>query len=90
MATLSVSRLQLALLGAERAPLLRPTRIDEAALLRRFGPDLGRRCLAKIKAKALDRAAAEHLNAKDFAANWADVTGRVRQAMLATSRLTRR
>jgi glycerol-1-phosphate dehydrogenase [NAD(P)+] len=86
VATLSVSRLQHALLGAERPPLLRPTRIDEAAMLRRFGPDLGRQCLAEFKAKTLDRAAAERLNAK-LAANWAEITGRVRQAMLPTSRL---
>lgn len=86
VATLSVSRLQNALLGAERAPVLRPTRIDEAAVLRRFGPDLGRQCLAELNPKALDPAAAERLSAK-LAGDWAAITGRVRRTMLPTSRL---
>ena len=55
-------------------------------MLRRFGPDLGRQFLAELKAKALDAAAAERLNAK-LAANWAEITRRVRQAMLPTARL---
>jgi len=86
VATLSISRLQNALLGAERPPVLRPTRIDEAAMLRRFGPDLGRQCLAEFSAKALNQAQAERLNAK-LAGDWADITGPVRRVMLPTSRL---
>jgi glycerol-1-phosphate dehydrogenase [NAD(P)+] len=86
VATLSISRLQNALLGAERPPVLRPTRIDEAAMLRRFGPDLGRQCLAEFSAKALDQAQAQHLNVK-LGDDWPEITGQVRQAMLPTERL---
>jgi glycerol-1-phosphate dehydrogenase [NAD(P)+] len=86
VATLSISRLQNALLGAERPPVLRPTRIDEAAMLRRFGPDLGGQCLAEFSAKALDQAEADRLNAK-LGEEWAEITGQLRQAMLPTERL---
>ena len=86
VATLSISRLQHAVLGAAEPPVLRATRIDEAAILRHFGPALGRQCLAELRAKALDEAAAERLNAR-LAADWPAIIGRLRPVMLPTADL---
>jgi glycerol-1-phosphate dehydrogenase [NAD(P)+] len=86
VATLAVSRLQNALFGAQRPPVLRPTPIDDRALRRRFGPELGRQCGVELRAKALGPAATERLNAK-LASEWATIAGRLRRAMLPTARL---
>jgi glycerol-1-phosphate dehydrogenase [NAD(P)+] len=86
VATLSISRLQHLVLDAARPPVARATRIDEAAVLRRFGPHLGRQCLAELMAKALDPAAAERLNAK-LGEDWAEIAQQVRKVMLPTERL---
>jgi glycerol-1-phosphate dehydrogenase [NAD(P)+] len=86
VATLAISRLQHQVLGAAVPPVVRATGIDEAAILQHFGPQLGRQCLAELKAKALDEAAARRLDAR-LAADWPAITSRLRQVMLATERL---
>jgi glycerol-1-phosphate dehydrogenase [NAD(P)+] len=50
-------------------PRLGPTPVDEAELVRAFGPDLGRACWAEVAAKRLDRGAADRLNAR-LAGSW--------------------
>jgi glycerol-1-phosphate dehydrogenase [NAD(P)+] len=55
-------------------------------MLRRFGPDLGRQCLAEFRAKALDQAQADRLNAK-LGEEWAEITGQLRPTMLPPARL---
>jgi glycerol-1-phosphate dehydrogenase [NAD(P)+] len=86
VATLTVSRLQHALLAAERPPAVRPTSIDVAALRSRYGPRLGDQCIAAFRAKALDGAAADRMNAR-LAAIWPTMTARLRDVMLPTARL---
>lgn len=86
VATLAISRLQHQVLGAGEPPRLRATRVEEAAILQHFGPALGRQCLAELKAKALDEAAARRLDVR-LAADWPAITSRLRQVMLPTERL---
>jgi len=66
--TLTMARLQERVL-AGRPPRLGPTRVDEAALGRHFGPDLGRACWVELSAKRLDRDAADRLSAR-LTASW--------------------
>lgn len=86
VATLTVSRLQNAMLRAARPPELRPTRIDEAAMRARYGPRLGDRCIAEFRAKAMDERAAERMNAR-LAEIWPAMTARLREIMSPTARL---
>lgn len=86
VATLTASRLQNAILGAAEPPVVHPTRIDAAAMRARYGGELGARCIAELEAKALDRAAADRMNAR-LAEIWPEMTERLRRAMLPTGRL---
>jgi glycerol-1-phosphate dehydrogenase [NAD(P)+] len=85
VATLTASRLQNALLAA-RPPEVRPTRIDEAAMRRRYGARLGELCIAELRAKALDQRAAERTNAR-LEEIWPALSARLREVMLPTARL---
>ena len=86
VATLTASRMQYALLQAERPPQVRPTRLDEAAMRARYGPGLGDRLIAQFRAKALDEAAAARMNAR-LAEVWPAMTARLRAIMVPTARL---
>jgi glycerol-1-phosphate dehydrogenase [NAD(P)+] len=86
VATLTVSRLQQAMLQADRPPLLRPTPVDQAAMLAHFGPTLGPRCVRELEAKALDQARIDRLNAL-LAEQWPALAARLHQVMLPTERL---
>jgi len=86
VATLTVSRLQYAILDADRPPLLHPTRVDAAAMLARFGPVIGPLCIRELRAKALDGIAAQRLNA-GLARDWDALTARLHQVMLPTEQL---
>jgi glycerol-1-phosphate dehydrogenase [NAD(P)+] len=86
VATLTVSRLQHALLQADRPPRVRPTPLDEAAMRARYGARLGERLIALFRAKALDEAAAARMNAR-LAEVWPAMTQRLRAIMVPTARL---
>jgi glycerol-1-phosphate dehydrogenase [NAD(P)+] len=86
VATLTLSRLQNALLRAERPPEVHATRFDEAALRARYGALLAERAIAAFRAKALDEAAADRMNAR-LAEVWPAITARLREVMLPTERL---
>ena len=86
VATLTASRLQNAILRAARPPEVRPTRIDEAGMRARYGARLGDRCLAELRAKALDARMAERINAR-LAEIWPALTARLQGIMLPTARL---
>jgi glycerol-1-phosphate dehydrogenase [NAD(P)+] len=86
VATLTLSRLQHALLRAERPPEVRPTRFDQAAMQARYGATLGDRLIADYRAKALDEAAAAQMNAR-LADVWPSMRARLQEAMLPTARL---
>lgn len=68
VATLTMARLQERLL-AGGPPRLGPTRIDEATVVRHFGPALGPACWREFSAKRCDAAAADRLNRR-LAAHW--------------------
>jgi glycerol-1-phosphate dehydrogenase [NAD(P)+] len=71
-ASLVLARLQHWFLAQERPPEIGPTRIDEADMVRRMGPEIGAQCLAEYRKKALDAAAADRLNAR-LAAIWPEL-----------------
>jgi glycerol-1-phosphate dehydrogenase [NAD(P)+] len=86
VATLTLSRLQNALLRAERPPEVHATRLDETALRARYGAALAPGMIAAFRAKALDDAAADRMNAR-LAEVWPAVSARLREVMLPTKRL---
>jgi glycerol-1-phosphate dehydrogenase [NAD(P)+] len=59
-----MARLQQHLLSRETPPVVRPTVVDEDAMHARYGSQLAPLCIAEMKKTALDRAAADRLNAK--------------------------
>lgn len=69
VATLTVARLQARLLGQDRPPRLKPTRVDDAAIRAHFG-ESGDDCVKEFRAKALDAAQTERVNAA-LERNWA-------------------
>jgi glycerol-1-phosphate dehydrogenase [NAD(P)+] len=86
VATLTISRLQQAVLGAERPPQVRPTRIDAAAMRARYGTSLGDRSVEELTAKAMDERAADRMNAR-LAEIWPAMTARLREIMVPPGRL---
>lgn len=64
VAALTMARLQQRMLASDRPPEIRPTRIDEADMRRRMGPEIAAKCLAEFKAKAFDEAGARTFNDK--------------------------
>jgi glycerol-1-phosphate dehydrogenase [NAD(P)+] len=62
VASLSMARIQNWLLGQDRPPTLRPTRIDEADMARRMGPEIAAQCAVEYRRKALDADRAARLN----------------------------
>ena len=86
VASLTMSRLQQQILQADAAPLLRPTIIDEAAVLARYGPKVGPQCLQEWRAKALDAAQADALNAK-LERDWPQLRAELLEVMLPLEKL---
>ena len=64
VASLAIARLQMRLLALDRAPEIRPTHIDEAEFVARYGEDIGRMCYAEAKKKSFDKPGAETFNRK--------------------------
>jgi len=64
VASLTMARLQQELFASERAPVVKPTRVDEAGMVRRMGAENAERCLPEWRKKALTLETAEALNAK--------------------------
>jgi glycerol-1-phosphate dehydrogenase [NAD(P)+] len=85
VATLTLSRMQHALLHSERPPEVRPTRLDEAGMRARYG-ELADEVIAQFRAKALDEAAAARTNAR-LAEIWPSMRAQLHQVMLPTERL---
>jgi glycerol-1-phosphate dehydrogenase [NAD(P)+] len=85
-AALTVSRLQNALLSAERPPAVRATRVDETAFRARYGAALAGQVLGQFRAKALDDAGAARMNTR-LAEVWPSLRARLREVMLPTARL---
>lgn len=85
VATLTMARLQHVLLDAP-APRLRPTRVDETALKRHFGDDVGAACWRDFSPKRLDEARAATLTER-LAAQWETLRERARPAQVPVERL---
>jgi glycerol-1-phosphate dehydrogenase [NAD(P)+] len=68
-ASIIIAKLQQQILALDKPPRVRPTRIDEAAMLARYGDEIGRMCIAEYRKKALDEAGATALNDR-LAAIW--------------------
>jgi glycerol-1-phosphate dehydrogenase [NAD(P)+] len=64
VATLTMARLQRQILDDKNPPKIGPTKIDEADMARRVGPEIAKVCVSEMKQKAFDEAGAEALNAK--------------------------
>ncbi len=64
VASLAMARIQQDMLSRETPPVLKPTRVDEAGMARRMGPEIAAQCLAEYRAKALDADGAARLNAR--------------------------
>jgi glycerol-1-phosphate dehydrogenase [NAD(P)+] len=76
VATVAMAALQAEILAGP-PPCVGPTRVDEPALVRHFGPDLGAMCARELRRKALDEAAAAALTER-LARSWDDVRRRLR------------
>jgi glycerol-1-phosphate dehydrogenase [NAD(P)+] len=75
VATLAMADLQEAILGGP-PPRIGPTRADEAALVRHFGPALGPACWRELERKRLDAGAAEALTRR-LADDWETIRSRL-------------
>jgi glycerol-1-phosphate dehydrogenase [NAD(P)+] len=62
VASLVMARLQAQILAMDEPPRVRPTVVDEAAMLRRYGPQLAPLCIAEMRKTALDPNEAEDFN----------------------------
>jgi glycerol-1-phosphate dehydrogenase [NAD(P)+] len=62
VASLTMARIQHALLSRDSAPEVAPTVVDEAGMLNRYGPVLGPLCIAECRKTALDVAGAAAFN----------------------------
>ena len=62
VASLVMARIQARILAMEAPPAVRATVVDEAAMLRRYGPELAPLCIAEMRKTALDGAGAEAFN----------------------------
>jgi glycerol-1-phosphate dehydrogenase [NAD(P)+] len=75
VATLTMAALQEEILGGP-APQIGPTRADEPALVRHFGPALGRACWRELARKRLDPGAAGALTRR-LAQDWEKIRSRL-------------
>lgn len=62
VASLAMARLQQALLARDTAPTVRPTLVDEPAMMARYGAVLGPLCIAESRKTALDAEGAAAFN----------------------------
>jgi len=81
VASLTMARLQAKLLASETPPLLKPTVVDDAALRSRFGEAMFPIVASEFKAKALDAAGADALNAR-LAGMWPELRRELQAAAL--------
>jgi glycerol-1-phosphate dehydrogenase [NAD(P)+] len=64
IASIIIARLQQKILAMETLPELKPTGIDESAILKRYGSEIGRFCITECQKKALDSDGIKNLNQK--------------------------
>lgn len=64
VASLVMARLQAMILAMPTPPKVKATIVDEAAMMRRYGSDLGALCIAEMRKTAMDARAADAFNEK--------------------------
>jgi glycerol-1-phosphate dehydrogenase [NAD(P)+] len=85
--SLTMSRLQNRILNQDIPPVLEPTKIREAAMLARYGKEIGQQCIKELKNKALDLTQADRVNWY-LAENWENFAKQLRAVMLPSERLS--
>lgn len=88
VASLAMARIQQDMLARETPPRLGPTRIDEAGMARRMGPQIAAQCLAEYRRKALDAEGAARLNAR-LAEIWPALRAECAPMMIPVAEMTR-
>jgi glycerol-1-phosphate dehydrogenase [NAD(P)+] len=78
--TVAMAELQGRLLARDRPPVVRPSRVERAALVRRFGA-AGESCWLEYANKRIDRARADALNDR-LAARWDELRARLEAVRL--------
>lgn len=86
IATVTMSRLQNAMLSEDRPPILGPTQIPEEALRDRFEPSVAESLIAQSSVKALDAASADALNRR-LDDEWPELRTRLAEKMVPFARL---
>lgn len=89
LATLTMGRIQQALLRRDQPPDLRPTRIDPDDMARRMGPEIAARCHADYARKALDASGAARVNAR-LRAIWTELRAELAPWVDAVEGMTQR
>lgn len=84
-AAVSMSRLQNMIFRADQPPKLSPTVIDENWMMKRYGSSNGAYCLAEARAKAMDQATVDRIQAA--MADWDRFRAPLLEVMLPTSTL---
>lgn len=81
VASLAIARLQAEILSLDKPPRIKPTVIDEEAMLRRYGREIGAICHTEASKKAFDRRAAADFNEK-LEALWPELREELQRFML--------
>jgi len=79
--TLTCSRLQNMILGADTPPILEPTKIDEKAMIARYGEAVAADLIVAVREKAIDAREADRINAM-WAADWPGFVAPLREVLL--------
>jgi glycerol-1-phosphate dehydrogenase [NAD(P)+] len=84
---LAMARLQDRLLARAAPPVVRPSAVSRADVMRHFGPERGEACWRELAPKLLDRAGADALNAR-LATGWDAIRARIRAVTLGEAAMT--
>ena len=84
--SLTMSRLQNRILTSDDPPVLKPTEINEADMIARYGNEIGQQCIQQLKNKAFDRTQANRLNRR-LADGWESLAEQLRAVMLPSEQL---
>jgi glycerol-1-phosphate dehydrogenase [NAD(P)+] len=81
IAAIAIMKLQRLILSSDMPPIVRPTQVDEADMLERYGPAAGPQIVAEFRSKALDQIGADNLNSR-LASIWPDLKSELQPKML--------
>ena len=86
VASLVMARLQRKILAMETPPTVGATKVDETAMMQRYGAELGPLCIAEMHKTALDAAGAAAFNER-LAALWPTLRGELQAMTLPVKRM---